>query len=193
MDSYLRAAWTEIEGATRGLGPDQLARAAALPGRWTIPQILEHLMLAFAGNTKAFEKALASGEARGRPAVLKQRIGRLLVVDLGYFPKARAPEMTIPSGSVPPEQIVEAVRLALDTLDGTLDRVAARFGDDALVANHPYFGGMTVAQWRKFHWRHTVHHARQIRRLSTPNTPTPNTPTPNSQIPTPKSQEPAPD
>jgi hypothetical protein len=163
MDSYLKAARTEIDGALRGLRLDQLARAASEPGRWTIAQILEHLMLAFMGNTKALEKALASGEVRGRPAMLKQRMGRLLVVDLGYFPRARAPEMTMPSGSVPPEQIVDAVRSALDTLDGTLDRVAERFGADALVANHPYFGGMTVAQWRKFHWRHAVHHARQIR------------------------------
>ena len=168
MDSYLKAAWTEIDGATRGLRPEQLARAAH-PGRWTIAQILEHLMLAFTGNTNAFEKALASGELRARPPKLTQRVGRLLVVDLGYFPKAKAPEMTIPSGRVPPDQIVEAVRSALETLDRTVDRVAERFGTEALVANHPYFGGMTVAQWRKFHWRHAVHHSRQIRRLSSPN------------------------
>ena len=176
MDSYLKAAWTEIDGATRGLRPDDLARAASEPGRWTIAQILEHLLLAFTGNTKAFEKALASGEVRGRPPMLKQRMGRLLVVDLGYFPKAKAPEMTMPSGSVPPEGIVEAVRAALETLDGTLGRVAERFGAEALVANHPYFGGMTVGQWRKFHWRHAVHHSRQIRRLSNANSqqPTPN-------------------
>ena len=163
MDSYLRAAWTEIHGATRGLRPDQLTKPAPLAGGWTIAQILEHLMLAFTGNTKAFEKALASGEARGRPPMLKERIGKLLVVDLGYFPKANAPEMTMPSGSVPPEQIVDAVRSALETLDGTLDRVAERFGTDTLVANHPYFGGMTARQWRKFHWRHAIHHSRQIR------------------------------
>jgi hypothetical protein len=182
MDSYLKAAWTEIDGATRGLRPGDLARAASDPGRWTIAQILEHLMLAFTGNTHAFEKALASGEVRGRPPQFTQRMGRLLVVDLGYFPKARAPEMTMPSGSVPPELIVDAVRSALGTLDGTLDRVAERFGADALVANHPYFGGMTVSQWRKFHWRHAVHHSRQIRRLSAPNC---QTPTPNSQGRTP--------
>ena len=182
MDSYLKAAWSEIEGATRGLRLDQLARAASEPGRWTIAQILEHLLLAFTGNTKALEKALASGEVRGRPPMLKQQMGRLLVVDLGYFPKAKAPEMTMPSGSVPPDQIVDAVRSAIETLDGTLDRVAERFGAGSLVANHPYFGGMTVTQWRKFHWRHAVHHSRQIRRLSTANA---QESTPNSQEPTP--------
>ena len=163
MDSYLKAAWTEIEDATRGLRSDLLARAAVRPGGWTIAQILEHLMLAFTGNTKTLEKALASGEVRARPPMFKQRLGRLLVVDLGYFPKAQAPEMTIPSGSVPPEQIVEAVRSSLDALDVTLDRIADRFGTEALVANHPYFAGMTVPQWRKFQWRHAVHHSRQIR------------------------------
>jgi hypothetical protein len=160
---YLKAAWTEIDRATRGLSHDQLSRVAAVPGRWTIAQILEHLLLAFTGNTKAFEKALASGEVRARQPMFTQRMGRLLVVECGYFPKAKAPEMTMPTGSVPPDQIVDAVRSALETLDGTLDRVADRFGAERLVANHPYFGGMTVPQWRKFHWRHTVHHMRQVR------------------------------
>lgn len=163
MDSYLKAAWAEIEGATRGLQSDQLTKPAAHAGGWTIAEILEHLLLAFTGNTKAFEKALASGEVRGRTPRFTQRLGRLLVVDLGYFPKAKAPEMTMPSGKVPPAQIVESVRSALVTLDATLDRVADRFGAGTLVANHPYFGGMTAAQWRKFHWRHAVHHSRQIR------------------------------
>ena len=67
MDSYLQAAWSEIDGATRGLRSGQLTKPAAHAGGWTIAEILEHLLLAFTGNTKAFEKALASGEVRGRP------------------------------------------------------------------------------------------------------------------------------
>jgi hypothetical protein len=114
-------------------------------------------------NTVAFEKALASGELRARRGVLKQRLGRALVVDLGYFPRARAPEMTTPSGTIPVERSVTAIREALEKLDEALSQVAARFGDDVLVANHPYFAGMTIRQWRKFHWRHTVHHMRQVR------------------------------
>jgi len=163
MDPCLAAARDEIHQAVGGLSLDALSRPGATPGSWTIAQILEHLTLAFTANAAAFEKALASGEARARPAGLKQRLGRLLVVDLGYFPKAKAPEMTVPTGSIPVEASVATLHAALERLDGILDQVAARFGLAALVANHPYFGGMTVPQWRKFHWRHCVHHMRQVR------------------------------
>jgi hypothetical protein len=163
MHHYLAAARTEIDAALHGLTPQQLSRAGAAPGSWTIAQILEHLTLAFTVNTAAFEKALASGELRARRGVLKQRLGRVLVVDLGYFPRARAPEKTTPSGSIPIERSAAAIREALERLDATLTQVASRFGEDALVANHPYFAGMTVRQWRKFHWRHTVHHMRQVK------------------------------
>ena len=163
MDPYLMAARQAIDAAVGALPLETIARRPPEPGRWSIAQILEHLTLAFRANAAAFEKALASGELRARRAVLKQRLGRMMVVDLGYFPRARAPEMTTPSGSIPAETSVAAIREALDTLDGVLSRVAARFGDDVLVANHPYFAGMTVRQWRKFHWRHAVHHMRQVR------------------------------
>jgi hypothetical protein len=100
---------------------------------------------------------------RARPPVLQQRFWRFVVVDLGYFPRVEAPEKTRPSGSIPAERGVEAVRHALARLDITLTRVADRFGADVAVANHPYLGGLSVQQWRKFHWRHTVHHVRQVR------------------------------
>jgi hypothetical protein len=163
MDPYLMAARQEIDAAVGALPLETIARRPPDPGRWSVAQILEHLTLAFTANTVAFEKALASGELRARRGVLKQRLGRAMVVDLGYFPRVRAPEMTTPSGSIPVERSVAAIRDALEKLDGVLSQVAARFGDDVLVANHPYFAGMTVRQWRKFHWRHTVHHMRQVR------------------------------
>jgi hypothetical protein len=164
MDPYLTAARKEIDLAVGALPLETIARRPSDPGRWSIAQILEHLTLAFGASATAFEKALASGELRARRGVLKQRVGRVMVVDLGYFPRARAPEMTTPSGSIPVENSVAAIREALETLDATLSQMAARFGDDVLAANHPYFAGMTVAQWRKFHWRHTLHHMRQVRR-----------------------------
>lgn len=162
MDAYLRQAMDAID---RDAGPLDV-RTIARPideGRWSVARILEHLTLAFRGNADAIGKALASGEVRGRAPTVAQRLGRMLVVDLGYFPRVEAPERTRPTGSIPPEQSVAAIREALTALDAALARASARFGDAALVANHPYFQGLTVPQWRKFHWRHTVHHMRQVR------------------------------
>ena len=158
---YLQQATDELVRAAGGLDVATVARPAG--DRWSIAEILEHLTLAFRGNGRALEKALASGELRARRPRLRQRLGRILVVDLGYFPRARAPEMTTPSASIPPESSLDAAREALVALDATLDRVASRFGEDVAVSNHPYFAAMSVRQWRKFHWRHTRHHARQIR------------------------------
>lgn len=158
---HLRAARELIDAAAGHLAIDVLRRPR--DGRWSIAEILEHLTLAFTVNAAALEKALAAGAPRARPPLLKQKLGRFLVVDLGYFPKAEAPAMVVPSGTVPEERSVSALQDALTLLDAVLTRVAERFGLDTLVANHPYFGGMSVRQWRKFHWRHTVHHMRQVR------------------------------
>lgn len=164
MHLHLRAALDAVERTAGGLDPAVLARPAA--GRWSIADILEHLTLAFTLNAAALEKALESGEPRARRPGLAARLARILVVDLAYFPGAEAPAGTRPQGAIPPERSVAALREALAALDATLTRVSARFGDARLVANHPYFSGLTVPQWRKFHMRHTRHHMQQVRRLA---------------------------
>ena len=166
MDPYLRRALEAIDRTVSPLDVQTLARPR--DGRWSIAEILEHLTLAFSSNTRTLEKALASGEVRGRPPRLSQALARILVIDLGYFPRAEAPERTRPHGSVPAERSLAAIRDALTTLDAALSRASIRFGDRALVANHPYFQGLTIPQWRKFHWRHTAHHMRQILRIANP-------------------------
>ena len=132
-------------------------------GRWSIAQILEHLTLAYSANAAWIDKALQSGQPRVSAPRLKQILGRVLVLDLGYFPKVSAPEMTVPCGSIPEERSLAAIRESLTLLDTTLTRAAERFGADVLVCNHPFLGGLSVRQWRKLHWRHTIHHMKQVR------------------------------
>jgi hypothetical protein len=160
MDGYLRLALEEIERTVVPL--DAAALSRSVDERWSACDILEHLMLAFKANAATFEKALASGTLKARPPRLAQRVGKLLVIDLGYFPRVEAPEGTRPCGSITPSGSLDAIRDALVVLDDTMSRVVARFGVEPLAANHPYFAGLTVPQWRKFHWRHTVHHMRQV-------------------------------
>lgn len=161
MDRHLERALEAINAATGSLTPEAIGRR---PGdRWSIAEILEHLTLAFTLNRAALEKAIGSGEPRARPPRLAQRLGRVLVVDLGYFPRVEAPEGTRPRRSIPPDRSLAAVREALTALDATLSRAADQFGDRLAVANHPYFAGLSVRQWRKFHLRHTRHHMKQVR------------------------------
>ena len=161
MDAFLAKALGEIDRSAGHLEPGAIARPA--DGRWSIADIMEHLTLAFRLNRAALEKTLATGEPRARRPGLVQWIGRVIVINIGHFPRAEAPEKTWPQQSIAPERSVAALREALVALDGTLTRVSDRFGEHLMVANHPYFAGLTVGQWRKFHWRHTVHHMRQVR------------------------------
>ena len=164
MNAYLRDARQGIEDAAGRLSPDILARKS--DGRWSIAEILEHLTLVFTAHAAALEKALTSGQLRVRKPTLKQTIGRIIVTDLGYFPRVEAPSMTRPSGSIGGDNALAAIRAALESLDATLDRTGETFGVDVMVSNHPYLGGMTVRQWQKFHWRHTKHHMKQVKERS---------------------------
>jgi hypothetical protein len=161
MDTFLRRALDDLESAAGHLTADAIGRSAG--DRWSIAGILEHLTLAFTLNRTVLEKALASGEVRARAPRLRQRLVAVLVVEFGYFPRVEAPEGTRPAGRIPPDRSVAAVREALIALDATCSRLAERVGEHTRVANHPYFAGLTVRQWRKFHWQHTRHHMRQVR------------------------------
>lgn len=164
MDPFIQSALAGIDRAAGHLPPAVIARP--IEGRWSICEILEHLTLAFGVHRATLEKVLASGELRARPPRLSQWLGRILVIEFGYFPRVKSPEATTPRGTVPPERSVAAVREALIALDGTLAQVAAKFGDSVPVSNHPFFAGLTVRQWRKFHWRHAQHHMKQVRAAS---------------------------
>lgn len=161
MDRDLARARTAIRTTTGALTTEDIGRP--VEGRWSIGEILEHLTLGFEVNTKALERAISSESTLARTPTLVQRAWRLLVIDLGYFPRAEAPESVRPRGSVEAEHSREAIDEALVRVDATLDRAAERFGVGTPLLKHPYFGALTVRQWRRFHWRHTVHHLRQVR------------------------------
>ncbi|MGQ0732573.1 MAG: DUF1569 domain-containing protein [Acidobacteriota bacterium] len=161
MDPYVQQAIDEIDRATGHLTVEQIARE--VPGKWSVAGILEHLTLAYSAGVRLLDTALATGERSVRTPRVSQWMARTLVVDCGYFPRVKAPAATVPDGTIHPAEVRRAAREALSTLDALMTRAADRFGDDIPVMNHPYFGGMSVRQWRKFHWRHTVHHMRQAR------------------------------
>ena len=165
MHDLLQGAADAIEAATGHLTVEQIDRP--VPGAWSIGEILEHLTLSFSACAIGLEKAAASGNPKAGRRTLVRRLWRVLVVDLGYFPRARAAEAVMPRRSVSAENSRQAIHDALVRLDAALARAAERFGDQTPLLKHPYFGGLTVPQWRRFHWRHAVHHMRQVRRRST--------------------------
>jgi hypothetical protein len=161
MDSYLERLRQELEDAIRGVSADGWTQAPL--GKWNAGQILEHLYLTYKGTNLGVAKCLEQGHALATRATLRQRVGTLLVLNLGYFPSGRkAPERTVPRGMAG-EEARQAILAELQTMATGLDDCERRFGARARIMDHPVLGPFTAGQWRKFHWVHGHHHARQIR------------------------------
>ena len=160
MHDHVQRALDALDRTTGGLAVEALGLRPR--DKWSIAEILEHLTLAYTRNAAGFAKVVETGQPRATAPTFKQRLARTLVVDVAFFPRVRAPEPTTPTGSIPADRIRESARAALVALDLAMDRAEARFGVELPLVSHPYFAGMNIRQWRKFHWRHTVHHMKQV-------------------------------
>ncbi len=161
MISYLERLRREIEDAVGDASASDLARAPA--GKWSSAQILEHLFLTYQGTNRGLMKCLEKGSPLATRATLKDRFATLLVVNLGYMPNGRkAPERAVPRGMAPVEA-QRAITPELQQMGSGLDDCERRFGSRTKIMDHPILGPLTAEEWRKFHWVHGRHHARQIR------------------------------
>jgi len=161
MDSYLERLRRELEDAAGGATAGGMAQAPA--GKWSAAQILEHLLLTYQNTNRGLAKCLAQGAPLATRGTLKHRLGALLVVNLGYLPGGRkAPERLTPRGT-PPEEVRQAIAPELQKMDSGLEACERRFGAGTKIMNHLFLGPLTAGEWRRFHWVHGRHHARQIR------------------------------
>ncbi|MGD0791022.1 MAG: DUF1569 domain-containing protein [Terriglobales bacterium] len=161
MDSYLERLRQELEDAIGGVSPSRMAQAPA--GKWNASLILEHLFLTYKNTNRGIAKCLEQGGPLATRATLKHRLGTLLVVNLGYLPGGRkAPERATPRG-MSPEEVQQAIAPELQRMGSGLDDCERRFGAGTKIMDHPFLGPLTADEWRKFHWVHGRHHARQIR------------------------------
>ncbi len=161
MDFWLERALHEIDDALAGLTPAQLTWSPA-EGKWSICQILDHLSNTYSSTTVGISRVNAGNKTAGTRPSAYQRLAVFAVTDLGYFPSGRqAPTFTLPKG-VPADQVVPQIRSNLIEMDSVLAESERKFGLAPKLADHPILGPMTVAQWRKFHFRHCHHHVKQV-------------------------------
>jgi hypothetical protein len=136
---------------------------AALPGKWSAAQIVEHLALALDWSAAGFEARRARDPMIRRPRTVAERVAWMLVMGLGWFP----PGLEAPSSAVPAPRVARAAveahfrsgverHLALVRL-----LLPARAQD--LFVKHGRMGDLSLPEWLEFHVRHARHHARQIR------------------------------
>lgn len=162
MDSYLERLRRELEDATAGATTASLGQAP--PGKWDGIQILEHLFLTYKNTNKGIARCLEQGAPLATRATFRHRVATLTVVNLSYLPAGRkAPERTRPRG-MSADEVLQAIFPEIQRMQSGLEDCELRFGARTKILDHPILGPLTAEQWRKFHWVHGRHHARQIRR-----------------------------
>lgn len=162
-DPHLRKLQEHIADAISGLDSDQLIWRE--PGKWCAAEILEHLYLTYTGTLKGCARLLETGKPLCSPATLRNLIQTLVVVSFGYMPSGRkSPERARPRG-LPADQVVTGIQQTLIEMDAALTLAASQFGARSKVLDHPILGPFSIAQWRKFHLVHGLHHVKQIIRL----------------------------
>jgi len=164
METYLKRLHTELEAAVQGASVEAMQKAPA--GKWNSAQILEHLYLTYKHTNKAIALCLEAGAPRASAATMKHRVKSLIVTGLGYLPEgAKAPERAVPRG-MPLAEVRGTILAEIERMAAGLDDCERRFGARTKIIDHPILGPLTANQWRKFHWLHGRHHARQIRERS---------------------------
>ncbi len=161
MNSYLERLQQELEDATGSATATELAQAPA--GKWSAAQILEHLLLTYKNTTRGLDKCREQGAPLARRGTLRDRAAALLVVNLGYMPGGReAPERAMPRG-MPSDEVRQGIVPELQKMAAAFEECERKFGIRTKLLDHPFLGPLTANEWRKFHWVHGRHHARQIR------------------------------
>ena len=134
--------------------------------RWSIQQIVEHLLLTYSSTEETIAARLAKGRPTRTKPGLMQRVSQYTVIRLGYFPRGRkAPALVMPPAETATplsgEELAHRVREQLLRLHELCNDAEKVFGEKQ-CASHHVMGPLSVAQWRRFHLIHGEHHARQI-------------------------------
>jgi len=163
MDSRLAKLKQELETAVEGMSSEQMTWHPA--GKWCAAEVLEHLYLTYTGTIRGFEKVVTGGKPLAMEVSLRHRLRALVVLGFGYLPPGReAPVNTRPKG-LGAETIRNEIGEKIAAMDAIMAQSEARFGRGVKLLDHPVLGPLTVAQWRKFHLVHGMHHQKQLLRL----------------------------
>jgi DinB superfamily len=166
MHEDLRRLQNEVTKALSGLTVSQ-TQATPLdhPEKWSIQQIVEHLLQTYRGSIPAIQARIDRGSGTRAKPTPRQRLGQLYIITLGRFPGGRtapaAVSPALPSTPHDGQDLIERVSAELIRMDEVTARGEQRFGDRRAVS-HIILGPLSMRQWRRFHLVHGLHHVRQI-------------------------------
>ncbi|MGH9595458.1 MAG: DUF1569 domain-containing protein [Edaphobacter sp.] len=173
MNSILHQLQAEIASSVHALDVAQTQlRPPSHPAKWSIQQIVEHLLLTYSQTETAINGRLTKGAPTRATSSMTQRIFQYAVTGWGYFPTGRqAPPFVTPQPTTPHplsgEELTEATGEHLTHLDLLFTEAEALFGPKSRCATHAVLGPLTIDQWRKFHLVHGEHHLKQIAAIRT--------------------------
>ena len=160
----------ELERSLGGLDHQQTQlRPGADGSKWSIQQIVGHLLLTYAATESAMDARLEKGSPTKAKPMLIQRLGQFTLIRLAYFPYGRkAPERVTSPGdvaAVPSGVLIAEVDEAISKLDRKVSAAEKMFGEKMRAVSHIVLGPLTAGQWRRFHLVHGRHHIKQILRI----------------------------
>ena len=167
MNTTLHRLQREIAFCLDGLDATQTQlQPPSRPHKWTIQQIMEHLLLSYSGTEMALNARLTKQTpTRAKPSV-PQHMAQYTLIHLGYFPHGRkAPPLVTPAATDHPlcgEELTAAAAEHLAHLDQLCAEAQDLFGTTCRFASHMALGPLNVNQWRKFQLIHGEHHLKQI-------------------------------
>jgi hypothetical protein len=136
------------------------------PHKWSIQQIVEHLLLTYSSTETAINARLAKRTPTRATPTLTHRVFQFAVTRCGYFPTGRAaPPMVTPQSITHPlsgADLAKATARHLADLDLLFNEAETLFGPASQCASHTVLGPLNLGQWRKFHLVHGEHHLKQI-------------------------------
>lgn len=136
-----------------------------VPHKWSIHQVIEHLLLSYASTHAIIALRLDKGTPTKAKPSLQQRLAQFVIITLGKFPAGRAaPPAVMPSAVETPangKELASQVQSALARLRAQSAQAERLFGHRRF-ASHLVLGPLAAHQWQRFHLVHGRHHLRQI-------------------------------
>ncbi len=133
----------------------------AVPGKWSIAQIVRHLAISIDYTAATFEKRADRKDLKRR-ATPGQTLLRHVYLGLGRVRPGRdAPAGTVPEERPDPEATVAQFRMGVARLENMVESWP-RARQLAVFAKNPALGDLNLPEWVRFHYVHCRHHAKQI-------------------------------
>jgi len=150
------------------------------PERWSVQQIVEHLILTYSATQAVVAGRIAKGRPTQATPSLLQHWSQFHVIRLGRFPHG----VSAPDAVTPPtctvaqsgNQLAHRAAGHLLAMDTSLHEASLLFGPHKRSVSHMLLGPLSPAHWRRFHLVHGLHHIGQIKETTHGQTPHGQTP-----------------